>query len=33
LPVPPGAPFVPRADFLYRAWTPDALRRALVHLL
>ena len=33
LPAPPGAPFVPRADFLYRAWTPDALRRALVHLL
>ena len=33
LPVPPGAPFVPRADFLVRAWTPDALRRALVHLL
>jgi putative protease len=33
LPMPPGAPFVPRADFLYRAWTPDALRRALVHLL
>ena len=33
LPVPPGAPFVPRADFLCRAWTPEALRRALVHLL
>jgi putative protease len=33
LPVPPGAPLVPRADFLYRAWTPDALRRALTHLL
>ena len=33
LPVPPGAPVVPRADFLYRAWTPEALRRALVHLL
>ena len=32
LPVPPGAPLVPRADFLYRAWTPDALRLALLHL-
>ena len=32
LPVPPGLPLLPRADFLYRAWTPDALRRALVHL-
>ena len=32
LPVPPGLPLVPRADFLYRAWPPDALRRALVHL-
>ncbi|MGD9612534.1 MAG: U32 family peptidase [Kiritimatiellia bacterium] len=31
-PVPPGAPFVPRADFLCRAWTPAALRSALVHL-
>ena len=31
-PVPPGLPLVPRADFLYRAWTPDALRSALVHL-
>ncbi len=33
LPVPPGLPVIPRADFLYRAWTPDALRPALVHLL
>ena len=32
LPLPPGLPLVPRADFLCRAWTPDALRRALVHL-
>ena len=32
LPVPPGLPLLPRADFLYRAWPPDALRRALVHL-
>lgn len=32
LPVPPGLPLMPRADFLYRAWTPAALRRALVHL-
>lgn len=32
LPVPPGAPLVPRADFMYRAWTPDALRLALRHL-
>ena len=32
LPVPPGAPLVPRADFLHRAWTPDALRLALRHL-
>lgn len=32
LPVPPGLPLVPRADFLYRAWPPDALRRALIHL-
>ena len=31
-PMPPGAPFVPRADFLYRAWTPAALRPALGHL-
>ncbi|MGD9781722.1 MAG: U32 family peptidase [Kiritimatiellia bacterium] len=33
LPVPPGLPLIPRADFLCRAWTPDALRHALVHLL
>ena len=32
LPVPPGLPLIPRADFLYRAWAPDALRRALAHL-
>ena len=31
-PVPPGLPLVPRADFLYRAWTPEALRSALLHL-
>ena len=31
-PVPPGLPLIPRADFLYRAWTPEALRNALVHL-
>lgn len=33
LPLPPGLPLVPRADFLYRAWSPDALRHALLHLL
>jgi putative protease len=32
LPVPPGLPVIPRADFLYRAWEPDALRRALREL-
>ena len=32
-PIPPGLPLVPRADFLYRAWSPEALRNALVHLL
>ncbi|NCA82177.1 MAG: U32 family peptidase [Opitutae bacterium] len=32
LPVPPKLPLIPRADFLYRAWTPDALRRALLPL-
>lgn len=32
-PLPPGLPLLPRADFLVRAWSPDALRRALVHLL
>ena len=32
-PVPPGLPLIPRADFLYRAWTPDALRQALRHFL
>ena len=31
-PVPPGLPLIPRADFLYRAWEPEALRSALVHL-
>ena len=31
-PVPSGLPAVPRADFLYRAWTPEALRRALARL-
>mgnify|MGYP001046628310 CR=1 FL=1 len=33
LPLPPGVPLLPRADFLYRAWTPDALRHALFHLV
>ena len=32
LPVPPGLPLVPRADFLYRAWPPAALRNALLDL-
>ena len=32
-PIPPGLPLIPRADFLYRAWSPEALRNALVHLL
>ena len=32
LPSPPGLPLIPRADFLYRAWTPEALRHALTHL-
>ena len=31
-PAPPGAPVLPRADFLCRAWPPDALRRALAQL-
>ena len=31
-PVPPGLPVIPRADFLYRAWNPDALRRVLAGL-
>ena len=31
-PVPPGLPVLPRADFLVRAWTPEALRHALLHL-
>ena len=31
-PVPSGLPVIPRADFLYRAWTPDALRRALARV-
>ena len=33
LPVPPGLPLIPRADFLYRAWTADALRHAFFHLI
>ena len=33
IPVPPGLPLVPRADFLYRAWDPAGLRRALTRLL
>ncbi len=32
LPIPHGLPLIPRADFLYRIWTPDALRRALTPL-
>ena len=32
LPPPPGLPVLPRADFLIRAWTPAALRHALLHL-
>ena len=32
LPLPPGLPLLPRADFLVRAWTPDTLRHALLHL-
>lgn len=32
LPVPPGLPLVPRADFLYRAWDPAELRRVLLEL-
>ncbi len=31
-PIPPGLPLIPRADFLYRAWTPEALRNALLDL-
>ncbi len=31
-PAPPGAPVLPRADFLCRAWSPDAFRRALAQL-
>ena len=31
-PLPPELPLVPRADFLYRAWTPPALRDALARL-
>ena len=31
-PLPPGAPLLPRADFLYRRWAPDALRDALQRL-
>ena len=32
IPAPAGLPVVPRADFLYRAWTPEALRRAFNRL-
>lgn len=32
LPMPPGLPAIPRADFLYRDWTPAALRPALDRL-
>lgn len=32
LPVPAGLPVLPRADFLCRAWAPDALRRAFAQL-
>ena len=31
-PLPPGLPLLPRADFLYRRWAPDALRTALQRL-
>jgi putative protease len=31
-PLPPGAPLLPRADFLYRRWSPDALRDTLKRL-
>lgn len=30
--VPDGLPVIPRADFLYRTWSPGALRRVLAHL-
>lgn len=33
LPIPPGLPLIPRADFLIRTWAPDALRRALFQLV
>ena len=33
LPFPPGLPLLPRADFLYRSWTPDILRQVFFHLL
>lgn len=32
VPVPPSLPVVPRADFLYREWTPDAIRDACATL-
>jgi U32 family peptidase len=32
LPVPKALPLLPRADFLYRTWSPAALRRALSSL-
>lgn len=33
LPPPPGLPVIPRADFLWRPWPPDALRHALFHVI
>lgn len=32
VPVPPGLPVIPRADFLYRAWTADTVREACAAL-
>ena len=32
-PLPPGLPALPRADFLLRPWTPEAIRHTLFHLL
>ncbi len=31
-PLPPGLPLIPRLDFLYRHWTPAAIRDALARL-
>lgn len=32
-PLPPALPALPRADFLLRPWTPEAIRHTLFHLL